>query len=422
MQSRGEAENQIPENDVKGLCVEMPGPSEGPDPVNTMRSPTERSTVYLDHAATSFPKAGEVVEEITRFLAASAGSPGRSGHRISAAAARLVYETREALARLFGVGDSRRLVFTRGATEGLNLILYGLLEPGDHVVTTSMEHNAVMRPLRDLVRSRNVTVTAVPASAEGLVDPDDLGRAVRPNTRLAVINHASNVCGALQPLPDIADRLRGRTRLVIDAAQTAGLVPLNLEDLSAGAIALSGHKGLLGPTGIGVLCLGEDVRPRPLMHGGTGSVSESDEQPEFLPDRYEAGTPNTVGIAGLHGSLAYLEKRRWSRFLDHERALAARLLGAVDSLDGVCVQGPRPIQDRTGVVSFRIRTVEPGEVGRRLDQDFGLLVRCGLHCAPNAHRTLATFPMGTVRASFGHLNTEEDVDRLVEAVAEIAHG
>ncbi len=378
--------------------------------------------VYLDHAATSFPKPHEVSDAIVGFLNSSAGNPGRSGHRLSADAARIVFETREALSRRFGVSDSRRVIFTRGATESLNLVLFGLLGSGDHVVTTSMEHNAVMRPLTYLAETRSVSVTVVPASPEGRVDPDDLVRAMKPGTRLAVINHASNVCGAVQALPDIAERLAGRTLLVVDAAQTAGLLPLHLEDMRIGVLAVSGHKGLPGPPGIGVLCLGESVRPTPLIHGGTGSYSEHDRLPDFLPDRYEAGTLNTVGIAGLGGALRFLDGMGPGRILAHERTLAGEFLRALDELPGVAVQGPRVPDQRPGTVSLSVHGVDPGDVSRRLDQDYGFLVRSGLHCAPQAHRTLGTFPGGTVRVSFGFSNTREHVERLAAALSEIAHG
>ncbi len=381
-----------------------------------------RSQVYMDHAATSFPKPEEVSRAVDEFLRVSAGNPGRSGHRLSAGAARMVFETREAFSHRFGVDDSRRVIFVPGATAGLNLVLFGLLDPGDHVVTTSMEHNAVMRPLRFLADTRDVTVTVVPASPEGLVDPDDLARAVKPGTRLAIVNHASNVCGALQPLPDIGRRLDGKVPLVVDAAQTGGLVPLDLEGLGVGALAVSGHKGLMGPAGIGVLCLADDVRPRPLIHGGTGSASEFDTQPDFLPDCYEAGTPNTPGIAGLGGGLRFLERVGSERVLAHERTLTARFLEALDDLPKVTVYGPRAIERRTGTVSLTVRGVDPGDVSGRLDREYGFWIRSGLHCAPNAHRTLGTFPRGSVRISFGLSNTSEEVDRLAEGLAEIAHG
>jgi cysteine desulfurase family protein len=380
------------------------------------------STIYLDHAATSFPKPPEVVEEIRRFLESSAGNPGRSGHRLSAESARLVFETRELLAQRFGVSDSRRVIFTRGATEGLNLALLGLLEPGDHVITTSVEHNAVMRPLRCLAETGRVAVGVVQASPEGFVDPDHVAAAVRPETRLAIINHASNLCGAIQPLAEIARRLKGKTPLIVDAAQTAGLLPLDLEALPAAAIAISGHKALLGPAGIGALLLGEDIEPKPLLYGGTGSLSESDEMPAFLPDRYEAGTPNTVGIAGLRGALRFRNGISDEEILTRERSLASRILRGLGEVPRVTFYGPGDTEHRLGTISFNLDGLEPAEIGRRLDQDYGILVRCGLHCSPYAHRTLGTFPRGSVRVSVGYSNTPEDVDQFLRAVTEIADG
>jgi len=378
--------------------------------------------IYLDNAATSFPKAPGVGEAISEFLRTAAGNPGRSGHGLAVAAGRCVEDCRRRVARLLGVGDEHRIVFTLNATDALNIALKGLLRPGDHVVTTSMEHNAVARPLRR-AQQEGVEVTYVPAGPDGVVRPDDWRRAFRPHTRLATFLHASNVTGAIQPLEELATAARERGALVlVDAAQTAGVIPLDLGALPVDLLACSAHKGLLGPTGVGVLYVGERAAVRPLREGGTGSRSESDEHPEHLPDRLESGTANTVGLAGLAAALEFIAERGVAHICEHEQALGDRLFSGLAAMDQVTLYGPPEPERRTAVVSLNIAGTDPQDVAAILDATFGVAVRAGLHCAPLAHRTIGTFPRGTVRLSPGLFTTAAEVDAALDAVRAIAAG
>lgn len=378
--------------------------------------------IYLDHAATSWPKPEEVLEAMNRFLGKVGANPGRSGHRLSIEAARVVYNAREALAELFQVSDPLRIVFTNNATEALNLALQGLLRPGHHVVTSSLEHNSMMRPLRAL-EERGVEVTVVPCSPQGELDLAAVEAALRPQTRLLAFTHASNVMGALLPVAEIGALARRHGLLcLVDAAQTAGAVSLNLSELPIDLLAFTGHKSLYGPPGTGGLVIGPRVpvdELEPLCRGGTGSRSEEEFQPPFLPDKYESGTLNTVGLAGLAAGVRFVLKRTVETIRAHEKALTQQLLDGLRALPGVTVYGPLPADQRTATVSFNVAGLEPSEVGLALDEDYGICCRVGLHCAPAAHRTLGTFPEGTVRFSLGCFNTASEVQQAVEAVAKV---
>jgi cysteine desulfurase family protein len=383
----------------------------------------EQRLIYLDNAATSWPKPTEVKEAMVAFLDRVGANPGRSGHRLSVEAGRIVYEAREALADLFHAPDPLRIAFGLNATDALNLALHGLLQPGDHVVTSSMEHNSVMRPLRALER-QGVEVTVVPCSPEGLLDPRDVERALQPHTRMVVLTHASNVVGTLLPIREVGEIARRHGVLfAVDAAQTAGAVPIDMEADAVDILCFTGHKALLGPMGTGGLVLGERVDPsdlRPLRQGGTGSRSEFEEHPDFLPDLCEAGTPNAVGLAGLLAGVRWVQERGVEAIRAHEQALTTRLLEGLGEVPGVTVYGPRDAARQTGTVSFNVEGLEPSEVGLVLDEEYGVLCRVGLHCAPAAHRTLGTFPRGTVRFAVGCFTTLEEVDAAVEAVRAIA--
>jgi cysteine desulfurase family protein len=383
----------------------------------------EQRLIYLDNAATSWPKPPEVKEAMVAFLDRVGANPGRSGHRLSVEAGRIVYEAREALADLFHAPDPLRIAFGLNATDALNLALHGLLQPGDHVVTSSMEHNSVMRPLRALER-QGVEVTVVPCSPEGLLDPRDVERALQPHTRMVVLTHASNVVGTLLPIREVGEIARRHGVLfAVDAAQTAGAVPIDMEADAVDILCFTGHKALLGPMGTGGLVLGERVDPsdlRPLRQGGTGSRSEFEEHPDFLPDLCEAGTPNAVGLAGLLAGVRWVQERGVEAIRAHEQALTTRLLEGLGEVPGVTVYGPRDAARQTGTVSFNVEGLEPSEVGLVLDEEYGVLCRVGLHCAPAAHRTLGTFPRGTVRFAVGCFTTLEEVDAAVEAVRAIA--
>ncbi|MGC8873965.1 MAG: aminotransferase class V-fold PLP-dependent enzyme [Chloroflexia bacterium] len=379
--------------------------------------------LYLDQAATSWPKPPQVVEAMASFLRDIGANPGRSGHRMSVEAGRVVYRARQAIAELFHVRDPLRVVLTPGATFALNLALQGLLHPGDHVVVGPMQHNSVMRPLRALEDS-GVRLTVLPASPQGELDPALVAEAIRPETVLVVLNHASNVCGTLQPVAQVGQIVRAAGRLLlVDAAQTAGAVPIAMEEMGIDLLAFAGHKGLLGPTGTGGLVIGERVpldRLRPLTYGGTGSRSEEERQPAFLPDKFEAGTQNAVGLAGLEAAVRYLQHEGVEPIRAREEALTALLLEGLQGIPGVVVYGTGRAEKQVAVVSFNIVGRTCSEVAELLDEAYGIACRPGLHCAPAAHRALGTFPEGTVRFSLGPFHTPGDVESAVEAVAEVA--
>ena len=379
--------------------------------------------IYFDNAATSWPKPPCVAEAMARFLAEVGANPGRAGHRLAVEAARVVYGAREAVAELFHAPDPLRVVFGANATDALNLALLGLLRPGDHVVTSSVEHNSVMRPLRAL-EAQGVAVTVVPCSAAGELDPEALEAALVPATRMIVLTHASNVCGTLLPVAEVGGLARRRGLLfLLDAAQTAGAVPIDVEAQAIDLLAFSGHKSLCGPMGTGGLVIGERVDVTaltPLKYGGTGSRSEREEQPEFLPDRCESGTPNAVGLAGLAAAVRWVQERGVERVRDHEQGLTAELLAGLSAIPGALVYGPGDAGRQTATVSFNVAGLAPSEVGLRLDEEHGVLCRVGLHCSPAAHRTLGTFPGGTVRFGLGVFNTSAEVARAVEGVRRLA--
>ncbi|MDP2871661.1 MAG: aminotransferase class V-fold PLP-dependent enzyme [Bacillota bacterium] len=379
--------------------------------------------VYLDHAATSYPKPPEVIAAMVEYMRCSGGNPGRSGHRLSIAAAMVIHETREAVATLFGAPDPLRVVFTPNVTYAVNLILKGLLRPGDRVVTSSMEHNAVMRPLRALER-RGVKLTVVPCDRRGCLDPAGFRCALAGGARLAVVNHASNVTGTILPLAELSQAAHAAGALLLaDVAQTGGVCPVDMQALGVDILAFTGHKGLLGAPGTGGLILGPRVDPEsiePLVCGGTGSQSELEEQPDYLPDRFESGTANGVGLAGLRAGVSYVLRQGVQNIRAHERELTWLLLDGLARIPGVTVHGPQDPDKSVAVVSFSVPAMPAGEVGTQLEEDFGLLCRTGLHCAPAAHKTIGTLPGGTVRMSLGLTNTEADVERAIEAVAEVA--
>ena len=357
------------------------------------------------------------------FLERAGGNPGRSGHRLSVAAGRVVYDAREALASFFNAPDPLRIIFTHNATHAINLALRGLLRPGDRVVTTSVEHNSVMRPLRDLER-RGVEIAVVRCAPDGSLAPADLAAAVKPGTRLVVLNHASNVVGTISPVAEVARIAHAAgALLLVDAAQTAGCLPIDTRALGIDLLAFTGHKGLQGPGGTGGLVVGDGVdvsSVEPVMTGGTGSNSESEEQPSALPDKFEAGTANAVGLAGLLAAVRFLTERGVEAIREHELELTRSLVDGLSDVPGVAVYGPREAERRTATVSITVNGLRVSDVGLRLDEEYGVLTRVGLHCAPACHKTIGTFPEGTVRLAAGVFTTPDDVARTIAAVKEVA--
>jgi len=372
--------------------------------------------IYLDHGATSFPKAPGVAAAVARFLDESAGNPGRGGHRLTVAASRAIEEAREGVAALLG-GDPERTLLGPGTTYWLNAVLAARLGPGARVVTSALEHNSVMRPLRHLERTWGVEVAVVDGSDPGGVPTAaEVARAVAAKpTSLVVVTHASNVSGAALPVAAIA-RAVAPVPVLVDGAQSAGSMALDFASSGLAAYACSGHKGLLGPPGTGALLLAPGFEIEPLVRGGTGSRSESQEMPDFLPDGLEAGTPNGAGIAGLGAACAWLADYGVEAVDDHEQELARRLAAGLQEIPGVRLLGCDGARRGTGILSFTVAGKDTGELAAWLDRERGIMLRAGLHCAPAAHRRLGTFPEGTLRAGIGPFNTTDDVDALVEAV------
>jgi cysteine desulfurase/selenocysteine lyase len=378
--------------------------------------------LYLDNAATSWPKPRQVPRAVARTMTRGGGNPGRSGHSKSIEAGRAVLRCRELLSELFNVRDPSRIVFTKNATEALNVVLVGLLRTGGRVVTTSMEHNSVLRPLRALSYAGTV-VDMVAADADGRVDAREIGQAISAGTRLVAVTHGSNVTGAVNDISAVAAICRERgVRLLVDAAQTAGCIPMDLERAQVDYLAFSGHKGLLGPQGTGGLYVRDEGDLPPLLRGGTGSLSDREEQPEFLPDRFESGTLNVPGIVGLGVGVQYLLRRGVERIMEHDRHLREVLLEIVSGDPRIRVVGTSPAAVCTGVMSVVIRDLSPSAAGEALERRFGILTRIGLHCAPSAHRSIGTFPDGTVRLSWGTFTTARQIARAGRALLSIAAG
>jgi len=380
--------------------------------------------IYLDNAATSWPKPEAVYQAMDNFMRYIGASPGRSAHRLSIEAGRIIYETRESLAQLFGTDDPMHIIFTSNATEALNLALRGILHPGDHVITSSMEHNSVMRPLRAMER-KGVEITKMNCTPEGFLDPQDIERAIEPNTKLITLNHASNVVGTILPVAEVGQIARHHDVLfMVDAAQTVGCYPIDVETMNIDLLAFSGHKGLYGPQGVGGLYLrkGMEQRIEPLTYGGTGSHSEYEYQPDFLPDKYESGTPNTVGLAGLGAGVRFVLSQGVSSMQRKEETLTQLLLQGLKAIPRVTVYGDSDTRRQVAVVSFNISGLTPSEVAMQLEEGYQIMCRAGLHCSPAAHKTMGTFPQGTIRLSPGHFTSPEDIEITLEAVQEIATG
>lgn len=371
--------------------------------------------IYLDHAATSFHKPPEVAEAVYRAIQFT-GSSGRGTHGVSLDASRLVHKTRKIISQLFHPGDPSGVVFTANATDSLNMAIQGLLKPGDHCITSIMEHNSVLRPLY-LMEKRGVTLTVLPADEKGRISTAQVQAAIQPNTKAIVLAHGSNVTGNVTDVDDIGRLCRTHGVLyILDASQSAGLIPIDMERSGVSALCCSGHKGLLGPQGIGLLCLAEGVRPEPIKAGGTGVDSFSRIMPEHLPAALEAGTLNSHGIAGLLAACDYLVEYGQSKILGEANALAYRFLQGIRDLPGITVYGDFDASVRLPIISLNLRNIGSGEVADELSQRFDIAVRAGAHCAPGVHQAFGTENQGMVRFSFSHFNTEHEVDAGIQAV------
>lgn len=379
--------------------------------------------IYLDNAATSFPKPEGVYTALDHFARHSLANPGRAGHKMALAAEHALDDARHRLNRFFNGRSPERWVFTLNGTDALNMAFKGVLTDGDHVVTTDLEHNSVSRPLVALAEAGRITLTRVAADAGGTVDPAAVEAAMTPRTRLVAVTHASNVLGTVQPVAEIGRLVRGRDALfLVDAAQTAGVIPIDVQAMCIDLLAFPGHKSLLGPTGTGALYVGTRAQLRPWREGGTGGDSSTPTQPKEFPYYLEGGTPNVLGVAGLVAGLNFVEERGLEAIRKHELELCDRLRMALAELPGFEVFGHGDENRRVGTVSFRSEVMPASDLGAILDQSFDIAVRPGLHCAPYVHKALGTYPDGLVRVSTGPFNTSAEIDTLVAALKEVTGG
>ena len=378
--------------------------------------------IYLDNAATTFPKPPSVLAEMTETYCRMGVSPGRGGYDLATDAEALVQRTREKVAGFFGAVDPNRVIFAANATDALNLAIQGVLAPGGHVVATRLEHNSVLRPLHHLREKGWIDYDLIPFDGRGFVNPDDIAGAIRPHTRLVIVCHASNVLGTVQPIPEIGLICAERgVPLIIDAAQSAGVVPIDMSGWRVAGVAFTGHKSLLGPCGIGGLVLDPGLEIASTRFGGTGVDSKSLVHTQTFPHRLEAGTLNLLGIIGLSAGVDYILKEGIEAIHGREMVLLKKLYEGLSQLDRVEIYGPGDRSGHVALMTVNVKGIAPEDVGMILDGDFNIAVRAGLHCAPLLHEGLGTYPQGAVRFSLGPFNTAEDIDRTLEAMTVIAH-
>lgn len=377
--------------------------------------------VYVDNAATTFPKPKEVSMAMCQYIEGVGGNVGRGTYESSYEAGRVLFETRELLCKMFNFDNPLNVVFTSNITESLNTLLKGYLKSGDHVLISSMEHNAVIRPLNSELM-KGVEVTKVQCRIDGTLDTSEFEKEIKDNTKLVVMTHASNVCGTIMPIKEVGEVCKKyNIPFVLDSAQGAGVLDIDFKKLNLSALAFTGHKGLLGPQGVGGFLINEELAKniRPLKEGGTGSFSEDEAQPDILPDKFECGTLNMPGIYGLNASLKYIENKGINTIREYEEELSKAFLSKILNIDGISLSGIKEIHGRTSVFSLNFNTMDNSEAAFILDREFGIMTRVGLHCAPLAHKTLGTFPCGSVRISFGQFNTLDDVDYVAESLFKI---
>ena len=391
--------------------------------------------IYLDNASTTFPKPQVVADAVYQYITHAGTNISRG--TCATSSENLVYTTRELLCEFFGAEDSKNVIFTKNVTESLNIVIKGLLRSGDHVLVSAMEHNAVMRPLQqigtelttDNAPADAITFSRIPCDAEGALRLDALPQLIRPNTKAIIMTHASNVCGTVQPLAEVGSFCQEHgLRFIVDSAQSAGILPLNMQELHIDALAFTGHKGLLAPQGIGGLLLREDIIDEisPLIVGGTGSLSHTERTPHFLPDKFEAGTLNLPGIAGLQAALIWLKQQGIDKIRTHELTLTQQFLDGLRQLEAqglLRIVGKQNYNDRLGVVSIATEKMDIAELAFILADKYAIATRVGLHCAPHAHKTLGTYPTGTLRFSFGWHNSATEVSAALHALSEVlSHG
>ncbi len=377
--------------------------------------------IYLDNAATTFPKPECVYTAMDKFLREKCANPGRAGYRMSVETEQEIVKARVTLAKFLGIKHPERMIFTFNATDALNMGIKGLLCEGDHVITSNLEHSSVSRPLTGLEKHGVITVTRVANSEDGFINADDIRNAIEANTKLIVCTHASNALGTIQPIREIGGVAREKEIMfMVDAAQTTGVCDIDVETQRIDMLAFTGHKGPFGPPGIGGLYVGENVRLQAWREGGTGFEPESLSQPETLPFKLESGTPNSVGIVGLRTGIEFCIKEGTDTIRTHERDLALRLIKGLEADDRFKIYGGRDENEKVGIVSLNIKGLNPGEVAAILDNRFNVAVRPGMHCAPHIHREIGTFPEGTIRVSPGYFNTVNDIEETISGLKAIA--
>ena len=376
--------------------------------------------IYLDNAATSFPKPKTVVQAVVRQMETIGGNPGRSEHQGGLAASRVMHETRQQLARLLGIEDPARVIFTLNATDALNLAIKGALTPGDHVVTTTMEHNSVLRPL-EMLKQLSIETSFVKADKNGLVSVSDVHQAFKPNTKMLISTHCSNVTGSIQPVEEMIKLAHDHQILsLVDASQSTGSIPYHIEKMNPDLLVAPGHKALLGPQGTGFLYMKPGVVLQELKQGGTGSESENLRQPQTVPDRYESGTQNAHGLAGLKAGIEFLLEETVEAVREHEKQRILQLKEGLSSIKGIRIYGPESIDQQGSVILFTIRDLDQTQLNYMLDQLYGISARAGLHCAPLAHQSIGTYPVGAIRFSPGYFTTKKELDQALSAVNQLA--
>lgn len=381
--------------------------------------------IYLDQASTSFPKAPGVAQAMMDYLTMNGVNVNRGCYSSAYSAEEVIYETRQLLAELFHFSKCKNVIFTPNVTTSLNFILKGFLKPGDHILVSAMEHNAVMRPVVQLASS-GISFDRIPCRTDGSMILEKVEELIRPETKAIVTLHASNVCGTRMPLDALGEICqRHQLYFVVDSAQTAGIVPINMDKMHIDALAFTGHKGLRGPQGTGGFLVSQELAEQmePLISGGTGSVSHTEEIPDFMPDRFESGTPNLPGIYGLHEALLYLKTHSLQAINEKELSLTGYFLEQLQALDDtgrhIRIIGKKDLTDRNAVVSIQTPEIDMSQVTWQLDNEYGVMTRVGLHCAPNAHKTLGTYPAGTIRFSFGPENTKNELDFAIQGLKKI---
>ena len=377
--------------------------------------------IYLDNASTSFPKAPTVATAMSDYITNRGININRGSYALAYDVEDIIYTTRQRLNTLFNGHDPSHVIFTQNVTMSLNIVIKGLLKAGDHVLVSSMEHNAVMRPLTQLL-DKDITFDTIPCDSTGYIQMESIEPLIRPNTVALIINHASNVCGTIQPLESIGPICKAHNlQFIVDTAQTAGVIPIDVKACHINALCFTGHKGLLGPQGIGGIILTKEMAQTltPLIAGGTGSFSHLETMPTHMPDAFEAGTLNLPGIMGLNEGLSYIESQGMENIHNHELGLTQAFLEGLQSIDGINIVGKQNIQTRTAVVSITIDGMDPANIAYELESTYHIMTRVGLHCAPRAHQTLGTYPEGTVRFSFGYANTHKDVKSALSALHRI---